>query len=120
MRILFIDLASHNGLLACVTEHHVVASVPLDHRVDDGELMTMLEKVLQEAGWKFADLTHVACVTGPGGFMSLRVAVALANTLVHQLKIPGTGVHLSDVYAARISPHPPLDSARGTLSRGTG
>jgi len=101
MNTLFLNLASQNGLLACVTEQRVIASIALDHRVDDGELITMLEKLLQEARWKFTDLTHVACVTGPGGFMSLRVAVSLANTLVHQLKIPGTGVHLSDLYAAR-------------------
>ena len=119
MHILFIDLASHHGLLACVTEQRVVAAVPVDHRVDDGELLTMLEKLLQDAGWQFADLTHVACIIGPGGFMSLRVAVSLANTLVHHLNIPGTGVHLSDLYAARIPP-PPLGSARGTLSHRMG
>jgi hypothetical protein len=35
--------------------------------------------------------------------MSLRVATAFTNTLMHQLKIPGAGIHLSDVYAARAS-----------------
>jgi len=46
--------------------------------------------------------------------MSLRVAVAFANTLIHQLKILGAGMHLSDVYGARASPHLAL---RATLSR---
>jgi tRNA threonylcarbamoyl adenosine modification protein YeaZ len=115
MRVLFIDLASHSGLLACVTEESVIASEPVDHRIGDHELIPLLEKVLKRAQWSYQDLTQIACVTGPGGFTSLRVAVALANTLVHQLKIPGTGVHLSDLYFARISPHPPLDSATGGL-----
>lgn len=106
MNALFLDLASYAGLLACVTEKEVIASEPVDHRIGDHELVPLLEAVLGRAKWSYRDLTHVACVIGPGGFTSLRVAVALANTLVHQLKIPGTGVHLSDLSFARISPHP--------------
>ena len=34
--------------------------------------------------------------------MSLRVVVAFANTLMHQLKIPGVGIHLSELCAARV------------------
>ncbi len=103
MRILFVDLASHHGLLACVEDQTVRAFEPVDHRIGDHELIPLFEKTLDAAGWKTNDLTHVACVVGPGGFMSLRVAVAFANTLIHQLKIPGAGIHLSDVYAARVS-----------------
>ncbi|MFH0851499.1 MAG: hypothetical protein V1876_02005, partial [Candidatus Peregrinibacteria bacterium] len=102
MRAAFLDLASHRGLLACVTEEKVLASGPIDHRIGDHELVPLFEKTLKEAGWKSGDLTHVACVVGPGGFMSLRVAVAFANTLIHQLKIPGAGIHLSDLVAARV------------------
>jgi len=102
MRILFIDLASHDGLLACVGEDRVVTSVPVDHRIADDELIPLFERMLGDAKCKPQDLTHIACVAGPGGFMSLRVAVAFANTLIHQLKIPGAGIHLSDLIAARV------------------
>jgi len=101
MRYLFLDLASHSGLLACVEDQTIKASEPVDHRIGDHELIPLFEKTLDAAGWKAADLTHIACVIGPGGFMSLRVAVAFANTLIHQLKIPGAGIHLSDLCAAR-------------------
>ena len=37
--------------------------------------------------------------------MSLRVAVALCNTLSHELKIPAAGIHLSDLYESRIMNH---------------
>ncbi|MDD4287000.1 MAG: hypothetical protein PHO20_03200 [Candidatus Peribacteraceae bacterium] len=117
MRCLFLDLASHSGLLACVTEERVIASEDSNHRIGDHELIPLFEKTLQAAGWKADGLTHCACVIGPGGFMSLRVAVAFANTLIHQLKVPGAGIHLSDLYAAR-TPHPSLGCARDTLSRG--
>ncbi|MFH1443950.1 MAG: hypothetical protein ABIG34_00990 [Candidatus Peregrinibacteria bacterium] len=103
MRILYIDLASHNGLIACCDERSVVASEPVDHRIDDHELVPFFEKILSSAGWKTEDLTHVACVIGPGGFMSLRVVVGFANTLIHQLKISGTGIHISDLLQARAS-----------------
>lgn len=121
MRCLFLDLASHHGLLACVEDRFVVASHAIDHRIGDHELLPLFETVLQESGWQARDLTHCGCVVGPGGFMSLRVAVAFANTLIHQLKIPGAGIHLSDVFAARAS-YPSLDSGphpalRATLSR---
>ena len=89
-----------------VTEKSVVAAEHVDQRFGDHELMPRMEALLQVAGCKFEDLTQVACVIGPGGFMSLRVAVALANTLADQLQIPIAGVHLSEVDAARIYPSP--------------
>ncbi|ALM10352.1 MAG: hypothetical protein PeribacterA2_0993 [Candidatus Peribacter riflensis] len=102
MRCLFLDLASHSGLLACAEDRAIKASEPVDHRIGDHELILLFEKTLDAAGWKSGDLTHVACAIGPGGFMSLRVAVAFANTLIHQLHIPGAGIHLSDLTAARV------------------
>ena len=101
MHTLFLDLASHNGFLAAVTADAVVASHAVDHRIGDHELIPLIETVLSEAGWTYADLTHVACVTGPGGFTSLRVAVTCANVLADQLRIPSAGVHLSELYRER-------------------
>jgi tRNA threonylcarbamoyladenosine biosynthesis protein TsaB len=100
--------------LACGTEKEVIAAFPVDHRIDDAELMTHVEGVLKKAGWSYADLTHLACVIGPGGFTSLRVGVALANALGHQLKIPLTGVHLSDLYRAR------MENGKWTLRQAQG
>ena len=98
----FLDLASHSGSLICVDDDRVVASVTIDHRVDDAALVPHAEGVLSAAKWNYTDLTQIACVVGPGGFTSLRVAVALSNTLSHELKIPLCGVHLSELYAARV------------------
>ena len=103
MHYLFLDLASHDGLLACCDDESVIASKSIDHRIGDQELLPLFEDILRETGWIPAELTHVACVVGPGGFMSLRVVVGFANTLIHQLKISGTGIHLSDLLQARAS-----------------
>jgi tRNA threonylcarbamoyl adenosine modification protein YeaZ len=101
VRILYIDLASNKGTLALVTEQEVLAIDHIDQRIEDQELLPRVEGVLGAGRWVFQDLTHIACVVGPGGFMSLRVGVALANTLADQLQIPIAGVHLSDVYEGR-------------------
>lgn len=108
MKCLYIDLASNKGLLALVMEQSVAAAEHIDHRVGDHELMPRLENLLRVAGCGFHDLTQIACVIGPGGFMSLRVGVALANVLSDRLDTPVAGIHLSDLYAARIPPplHP--------------
>lgn len=98
---MFLDLASGSGLIACVSADRVVASREIDHRIADHELPPAVEAVLAEAKWPYKDLTHIACVIGPGGFTSLRVAVTLANTLSDQLGIPSSGIHLSDLYATR-------------------
>jgi len=107
---LFLDIASHgsaglttgSGFLVCSTEERVLAHRAIDHRIGDHELVQLMEDVLREAGWSYKDLTHLVCVIGPGGFTSLRVGVSCINTLSWSLKIPSAGIHLSDLYAARV------------------
>ncbi|MFA7681509.1 MAG: hypothetical protein WCX61_00600 [Candidatus Peribacteraceae bacterium] len=101
MRSFFLDIASHNGFLACATEHDIISVREVDTRIRDHELVLLVEELLKEAEWKYADLTRIACVVGPGGFTSLRVAVTFANTLIDQLGIEGAGIHLSDLHRVR-------------------
>lgn len=103
MRTLFLDLASNQGSLAVVGSDKTLAFKAADHRISDADLLPQVEQLLSEAGLTFKDLTRIACVVGPGGFTSLRVAVAFANVLADQLAIPSVGIHLSDLYAARTS-----------------
>lgn len=101
MKCLFLDLASHTALLAAVTDDAVKASESVQARIGDHELLPLIEKVVADASWSYADLEGIACVVGPGGFTSLRVAVTCANTFADQLSIPSAGIHLSDLYRAR-------------------
>lgn len=107
MRTLFLDLASHasspgeGACIACVGEEKTASIRFADHRIGDDGLLPLLDDVLREAGWTEKDIARIACVTGPGGFTSLRMGVTLANVLADQLRIPLAGVHLSEVYAAR-------------------
>lgn len=112
MKALFLDLASHSTLshegacIACVEGNHTKAIEFIDERIGDDGLMPAVDHILAAAGWEYADLTHIACIVGPGGFTSLRMAVSLANVLADQLKIPVAGIHLSDLYAARAGDGP--------------
>ena len=102
MRCIFLDIASHDGFIALISEKEIIASREVATRIRDHELVPLVEELLNKAGWSYKDLTNIACVRGPGGFTSLRVAVSFANTIIDQLGILGTGVHLSDLYLARI------------------
>ena len=107
MRALFIDLASSKKIFALVTDKKTLCSAEIDDRTGEELLLSVIESLLKKSGWKFDDLTHIAAITGPGGFMSLRVAISLANALSWSLKIPIAGIHLSDLWASRLlSPNP--------------
>lgn len=112
MKILYIDIASKNGTLACVTPERVVALRTIDTKISDAELPALLESIWKEAGWAPKDLTHIACAIGPGGFMSLRVGVSTANALAWALGIPSCGIHLSDLYLARTTTHYSLQTTQ--------
>lgn len=103
MRILFLDLAHHDGSVACVTETETIARRAVDQRLRDDGLVPLIDEVLAAAQWKAEDLTAIGCITGPGGFTSLRVAVATANALAWERKIPVRAVHGSDLWAARLT-----------------
>jgi tRNA threonylcarbamoyladenosine biosynthesis protein TsaB len=102
MRTLFLDLAHHDGAVAVVDDDRTLALRAADHRLRDDGLVPLLEAVLAEAGLSFETLTHIACVTGPGGFTSLRVAVAACNALAWERTIPILPIHGSDVMRARV------------------
>lgn len=98
MNTLFLDFASHRQQFALVDETHVLTSIDLDDHKEEETLMPKLEELLKEEKMTTKDLTHTACVLGPGGFTSLRVGVSMANALSYGLKIPSCGIHLSDLW----------------------
>lgn len=102
MRTLYLDIASHDGSVACVGPDGTACVQTVDHRVDDAGFVALMEDMLRQAGWTYADLQRIACAVGPGGFTSLRVGVSAANALAFTLGIPSCGIHLSDLYASRL------------------
>ncbi len=93
MNTLFLDFASNKKSLALVEGKKVVLK-SIDDHTDESKVMPLIESL--------GDFDRIVATTGPGGFMSLRVGLSLANALAWAKKIPVAGVHLSDVWSARV------------------
>lgn len=98
---LFLDLGSFEGSMALTADDRVLAMEKIGNRLSDSALVPLYKSLLKKAGIDQKDLTRIACVTGPGGFTSLRCAVSFTNALSFALKIPSAGIHLSDIYQKR-------------------
>lgn len=107
MHILFIDLCSHRKIVACADEEKTLSCAEIPDHTDEADLLPAIERMLAKAKVTLKEIDRIAAITGPGGFMSQRVELSLANTLAWSLKIPIAGVHLSDVWMARLSPSSP-------------
>ncbi len=101
-RTLFIDLASHAQSIALLIDGNVVTTQAIESRTGEEHLLPLIEELLAKANCTLKDVKKIATVTGPGGFMSLRVGISLANALSNSLHIPLAGIHLSDLWATRV------------------
>jgi tRNA threonylcarbamoyladenosine biosynthesis protein TsaB len=103
MRVLAIDTA----LAACSaavldTEYGgIVASESLPMQRGHAEaLLPLLQRVMQQAGFGFADIDRIAVTTGPGSFTGLRVGIAAARGIALAAKKPAVGLSTLSAYAA--------------------
>ena len=101
MSTLYLNLASAQHHIAMVDEQVVRASHVAENRITEHSLIPILTEVLRAAKVDQSEVKRIACIVGPGGFTSLRVGITFANVLADQLQIPMSGIHLSDLYAAR-------------------
>jgi len=130
MLTLFLDFASHSKSIALIDSGETIAIEKIIDHTDEAKLLPMIEEMLQnkpithnlspipyhlfpityplspitssEPTNPFHKLQRIVATTGPGGFMSLRVALSLGNTLAWSLNLPIAGIHLSDLWAARL------------------
>ena len=117
MKTLFLDFCSHTKVFAVVDDKTTLSIAEFAHQIDESSVMPAIEKLVKDAGLTLKDIERIAATTGPGGFMSQRVGLSVANTLSWSLKIPIGGVHLSDLWLSRL-PHPdPLPVGEGGAKR---
>jgi len=64
------------------------------------ELLPAVERLLALAGLRLPDLAGVIVGTGPGAFTGLRVGIATAKTLAHELRVPVVGIATSEALLA--------------------
>lgn len=102
MNTLSIDFASHDGHIACIEGDRTVAIAHVT-RVNDTDMIALIDGVLKDAQWTKRDVERIACNVGPGGFTSVRGGVAFANALADQLHVPLAGYHGSALALVRAS-----------------
>ena len=66
------------------------------------ELLPAIARLVQGAGLRLADLEGIVVGTGPGAFTGLRVGLAIAKTLAHELDRPVVGIATSDALLAAV------------------
>jgi tRNA threonylcarbamoyl adenosine modification protein YeaZ len=64
------------------------------------ELLPAVVRLLDDAGLRLGELSGVIVGTGPGAFTGLRVGLATAKTLAHELRRPVVGIATSDALLA--------------------
>ncbi|MCK4502319.1 MAG: tRNA (adenosine(37)-N6)-threonylcarbamoyltransferase complex dimerization subunit type 1 TsaB [Desulfuromonadales bacterium] len=89
MKILALDSSSATGSIALCRDECLVAESLLNVRSTHSEkLLSQIDMLLNEAGWKLADLDLLAVVTGPGSFTGLRIGIATIKGLAQVLGKP--------------------------------
>lgn len=73
--------AGENGVLLAVRSVH-------DGYKHAENLLRLVEEVMQETGWKYAELSAIAVSAGPGSYTGLRIGVSTAKGLCYALDIP--------------------------------
>jgi tRNA threonylcarbamoyl adenosine modification protein YeaZ len=71
------------------------------------ELLPAIARLVERSNLHLADLAGIVVGTGPGAFTGLRVGLATAKTLAHELGVPVTGVGTADAIL--------LDEGEGTV-----
>jgi tRNA threonylcarbamoyladenosine biosynthesis protein TsaB len=87
-----------------------------------GALAPAIKRVLDEAGWRPADLEGIAVGIGPGSFTGLRVGLAAAKAMAYVLGLRIAGVPSLDAAAWSAAAKGPvavaLDAKRGMIYAG--
>lgn len=92
--LLAIDTATSTVVVAAGAPDGSVIGVrtfAAEHR-HGSHLLPTIERVASEGGLSLADLVGVIVGTGPGAFTGLRVGLATAKVLAHELGVPLVGI----------------------------
>ena len=95
--VLVLDTATNTIVVAAGTpDGAVIDSEAFEGRYRHSqELLPAVQRLLERAGLHLNDLAAVVVGTGPGAFTGLRVGLATAKTLAHELGVPVIGVATS-------------------------
>jgi len=100
--LLVLDTATNTIVVAAGTpDGMLIASNAFEGRYRHSqELLPSVVRLLEDAGLRLGSMAGVIVGTGPGAFTGLRVGLATAKTLAHELGRPVVGIPTSDALLA--------------------
>ncbi len=117
-RLLVIDTCGETAGVALSEGTQVVASEDLARGSASAEIVAAVRRLLEQVGWRLAELDAVGVVSGPGSFTGMRAGLATAKGLceaaglrmaaVSRLEVLADAAELEDGLVA-------LDAGRGEL-----
>ena len=100
--LLALDTATNTIVVAAgTTDGAVIAADAFEGRYRHSqELLPAAVRLVEGAGLRLADLAGIVVGTGPGAFTGLRVGLATAKTLAHELGRPVVGIGTGEALLA--------------------
>jgi|APThiThiocy_ev2_2_1041544.scaffolds.fasta_scaffold00293_73 tRNA threonylcarbamoyladenosine biosynthesis protein TsaB len=92
LRILALDTSTEHCSVALLLDGRTLSYEVLAKQRHSELLLPMIQRVLQEAGVKLAQLQGIAFGAGPGSFTGLRIACGVAQGLAFGADLPVAGI----------------------------
>jgi tRNA threonylcarbamoyladenosine biosynthesis protein TsaB len=117
-RVLLIDTCGETAGVALFGGQRVIAAEDLAQGRASAEIVSVVRRLLGQAGWRVQELCAVGVVRGPGSFTGIRAGLAVAKGLCEAAGVPLVAVSrlevLADVASLR-SGFAVLDAGRGEV-----
>jgi tRNA threonylcarbamoyladenosine biosynthesis protein TsaB len=121
MKILALETSGPAGGAALLDGDRVRGEYTLNILATHSErVLTAVDRLLSDAGWRPADLEGLALAVGPGSFTGLRIGISTVQGLALALRLPIAPVPTLDALAATLPfaalpVCPVLDARRGEV-----
>jgi tRNA threonylcarbamoyladenosine biosynthesis protein TsaB len=103
-RILAFDTSSARGSVALLEGKNLRAEIRLHSlQTHSTHLLSSINFLLDQLGWKLSELNLVAAGAGPGSFTGIRIGIATALGMAQSLEIPFAGISGMDALVHQVS-----------------
>jgi tRNA threonylcarbamoyladenosine biosynthesis protein TsaB len=107
MKVLLLHTCGAEGSAALadsLREEPVAAMARMPGRTASERLVAVVRELMEEAGWRLAELGALVVVSGPGSFTGVRVGLSAAKGLSEALGVPVVAVSRLALLAAAARP----------------
>lgn len=87
-KLLLIDTASPQCWVALHSADELLIEQSSESRRAAQQLLPMIDRLLNKAGYRAADLSAIAVINGPGSFTGMRIGVGIAQGLAYACGLP--------------------------------